>query len=103
LKTALIGVLLLGTAGLVAAGDAQAGKAVYAQSCKACHGVDGAGNPAIAKALKVNLRALGSADVQSKSDADLKKDTTQGVGKMKPVKLTDAQATDVVSYLRTLK
>ena len=93
----------MGAVGTLAAADAQAGKAVYDKSCKSCHGVDGKGNPAIAKMMKVDLKALGSAEVQGKSDADLKKDSTQGTGKMKPVKITDAQADDVVAYVRTLK
>jgi mono/diheme cytochrome c family protein len=90
--------------GLVLAGSALAdGKAVYDAHCKNCHGADGAGNPAIAKMLKVTLKPLSSKDVQSKSDADLKKDIATGTGKMKPVKLSDADATAVVGYLRTLK
>jgi len=70
---------------------------------QALHGADGAGVPAIAKTLNVTLKPLGSKEVQAKSDADLKKDTTAGTGKMKPVKLTDAEASDVVAFLRTLK
>jgi mono/diheme cytochrome c family protein len=31
------------------------------------------------------------------------KDITQGTGKMKPVKITDAQVKDVIAYVRTLK
>ena len=103
MKTALTGCLLAAAAGMLLAGDAGAGKAVYDKSCKSCHGVDGKGNPAIAKALKVDLRALGSAEVQAKNDADLKKDSMQGTGKMKPTKLTDSEGSNVVSYLRSLK
>jgi mono/diheme cytochrome c family protein len=83
--------------------DAAAGKAVYMAKCKGCHAADGAGNPAIAKMLGAALRPLGSAVVQARSDAALKKDSTAGTGKMKPVKLTDAEAGDVVAFLRTLK
>jgi cytochrome c553 len=54
------------------AADATAGKAVYDKSCKSCHGPDGAGNPAIAKMFKVDMRDLKSADVQAMSDDDLK-------------------------------
>lgn len=103
MKLFTLTLLAAGSIGVLSAADAQAGKAVYDKSCKMCHGVDGKGNPAIAKALNVTLKPLGSAEVQAKSDADLKKDSTQGTGKMKPVKLSDAQAADVVSYLRTLK
>ena len=83
--------------------DAAAGKAVYMAKCKGCHAADGTGNPTIAKMLAVTLKPLGSKAVQAKSDADLKKDSSAGVGKMKPVKLTDAEASDVVAFVRTLK
>ena len=88
---------------LWAAGNADAGKALYEKKCASCHAKDGAGNPAIAKAMKVELRALGSKEVQAKTDAELKKDTVEGVGKMKGIKLTDAEAADVIAYIRTLK
>ena len=82
----------------------EAGKAVYDKSCKSCHGAEGQGNPAIAKAMKVTVRHLGSKEVQAKSDADLKKDATQGVGKMKGIaSLSSKQTDDVVAFLRTLK
>jgi mono/diheme cytochrome c family protein len=95
-------ILTLALAGSALA-DAAAGKALYMTKCKACHGPDGAGNPAIAKMLNVTLKPLGSKAVQAKSDAELAKDCTAGTGKMKPVKLTDAEASDVVAFLRTLK
>jgi mono/diheme cytochrome c family protein len=102
----LLGFLV--TAGLAsipaAAAPADAGKALYDKSCKSCHGAAGEGNPAIAKAMKVTLRPLGSKEVQAKHDTELKNDITKGVGKMKPVAgLTDKQAEDVVAFVRTLK
>ena len=103
MKRALIGLLLVCAPGAILAADAQAGKAVYDSKCKMCHAADGKGNPAIAKALNATIRPLGSAEVQGKSDAQLKKDSTDGTGKMKPVKLTDTQASDVVAFVRTLK
>ncbi|MBI3471910.1 MAG: cytochrome c [Candidatus Solibacter usitatus] len=88
-------------AGVAFAGD---GKAVYDKSCKSCHGADGAGNPAIAKMMKITFKHLGSKEVQVKKDAELKGDITKGTGKMKPVaSLSPAQVDDVVAYLRTLK
>src|SRR5260370_9909555 len=80
-------VVLIASAGFaLAAGDAAAGKAVYDKSCKSCHGADGTPNPNIAKMMKVEMKNLTSADVQSHTDADLKKIVTEGQGKMKPIK-----------------
>ena len=84
-------------------GAAAEGKAIFGTKCKGCHGADGQGNPAIAKMMKVTMHPLGSAEVQSKSDAELKKIITEGTGKMKAQTLTAKQADDVVAYLRTLK
>ena len=85
------------TAGLAA--DAAAGKAVYDRACKSCHGADGTGNPAIAKAMKVELK-----DIRQSSDADLKKAVAEGAGKMKPVpSVNAAQTGDVIAYLHSLK
>src|SRR5215470_5921751 len=86
------------------AADVAAGKELYGRKCASCHGVSGEGKETIAKTLKVEFRHLGSKEVQSKSDADLKKVITDGQNKMKPVKDVDAKgAEDVVAYLRTLK
>jgi mono/diheme cytochrome c family protein len=87
----------------VQAADATAGKAAFDKSCKSCHGPDGAGNPAIAKMFKVEMRDLKSADVQAMSDADLMKIITDGKGKMKPVASASASAADIVAYIRTWK
>ena len=82
-----------------AAGDATAGKAVYDKACKSCHGADGTPNAGIAKSLKVEMKHLGSADVQASSDDALKKAITDGQGKMKPVKSVSGKAADdVVAY-----
>jgi mono/diheme cytochrome c family protein len=87
----------------IQAADAAAGKAAYDKSCKSCHGPDGAGNPAVAKMMKVDMRDLKSADVQAMSDGDLAKVITDGKGKMKPVTAASGSANDIVAYLRTWK
>ena len=88
----------------VSAADAKAGQEVFAKSCKSCHGADGSGNPAIAKMMKVDMRSLGSAEVQALSDGDLGKIITDGKGKMKPVKtVAGSDADHVVAYIRSLK
>ena len=106
MKQSLLKVTLgISMAGLAfAAGDATAGKAAYDKTCKSCHGADGTPNPAIAKSMKVEMKKLGSAEVQASSDDDLKKAITAGHGKMKPVKSVSAKAADdIVAYVRTLK
>jgi mono/diheme cytochrome c family protein len=88
----------------VQAADAKAGQAVYDKSCKSCHGPDGAGNAAIAKMMKVEMKDLKSPEVQAMSDDDLKKVVTDGKGKMKPVASVSGAAVDnVVAYIRTWK
>jgi mono/diheme cytochrome c family protein len=90
--------------GAFAAGDAKAGKDVYEKSCKSCHGVAGTANPAIAKMMKVDMKDLGSPEVQGLSDDNLKKVIADGQGKMKPIKTVSGKAADdVVAYVRTLK
>jgi mono/diheme cytochrome c family protein len=86
------------------AADAKAGQEVFAKSCKSCHGADGTPNPAIVKMMKVDMKNLGSAEVQAQGDADIAKIITEGKGKMKPVKTVSGPAVDnVVAYVRTLK
>ena len=95
---------VLFTVGNVAwAADAKAGKTVYDSKCKTCHGAGGEGNAALAKTLKVEFKHLGSKEVQAKTDDQLKKESTAGIGKMQPVKgLSDTQVQDVIAFLRTL-
>ena len=93
---------LSATAG--SAANAKAGQSDYDKSCKVCHGPDGAGNPAMAKMMKVEMKDLKSPDVQSMSDADIKKIITDGKGKMRPVTtVTGAAADNVIAYVRSLK
>ena len=102
----LVILLMVSTAaaGVASAADAQAGKAAYDKACKSCHGATGEPNAAIAKALKAEMRHLGSKEVQALTDAELKKIIKEGVGKMKPVKsLSDADVENVIAYMRTLK
>jgi len=88
----------------LAADDAAAAKAAYIKACKSCHGPDGAGNPAVAKMMKVEMKPLGSKEIQAKSDEDLKEVIKKGAGKMKPItSLSDDQASAVVAFIRTLK
>ncbi|HEV8039399.1 MAG TPA: cytochrome c [Bryobacteraceae bacterium] len=86
------------TATSALAADAAAGKAVFATKCKGCHGAEGEGNPAIAKAMKVEMKPL------SATTADVKGVVTKGQGKMKPVtSVTGADLDNVVAYVGSLK
>ena len=102
LSLVALGLFTLGVP-LLAAGDAQAGKAVYDSKCKLCHGADGAGNAALAKTLKVEFKPLASKEIQSKNDDQFKKQITEGGGKMQPVKgLSDKQIQDVIAFVHSL-
>jgi len=84
----------------VAAADAAAD---YKSKCQACHGPGGVPSEGMAKSM--GLKPLGGADVQGMSDADLTAEISNGKGKMPAFKgkLTDAQISDLVKYIRTLK
>src|SRR5947209_7801634 len=87
-----------------AAAGAKEGEAVYTARCKNCHGADGSGNPAIAKMMNVTMKPLDSAEVQAKSDADLKAIVTAGTGKMKPVAgIAAGELDNLIAYIHTLK
>jgi mono/diheme cytochrome c family protein len=81
----------------------QTGEATWKAKCAMCHGADGIGNTPVGKNMK--LRSLKSPEDIKATDAELFKDTKSGVGKMQGYagKLTDAQITDVVSFIRTLQ
>ncbi len=78
---------------------AQSAADLYKAKCAMCHGADGSGKAAM------GTKPLGSADIQKMSDADLTAAITNGKGKMPAYKgkLTDAQISDMVKYVRTLK
>ncbi len=92
--------------GTVWAAGANAGK-TYAAKCASCHGKDGKGNPAMGKVLKVDVAALNVIDepTLAKTDVELAKITTDGSGKMPAYKgkLTGAEITELVAYIRSLK
>ena len=101
--TVMIALLFGSSLSMGQQGAAQAGKASYDKQCATCHGADGTAKEPIAKMLKVEIKHLGSKEVQAKSDADLRKVITEGYGKMKAVKtLADKDAANVIAYVRTL-
>jgi cytochrome c6 len=82
---------------------AEAGADVYKAKCQMCHGPNGVPSPAMAKSM--NLRDLGSAEVQKQSDAEMKTVVEKGKGKMTGFagKLTPEQVDEVVKYIRSFK
>lgn len=83
--------------------QAQSGaEATYKAKCAMCHGADGKGDSPMGK--KLNIRDLGSPEVQKQTDAELTTIVTKGKGKMMPFegKLTAEQIGQLVAYIREL-
>ena len=68
-----------------------------------CHGPDGSGQTAMGKSLKI--RALGSAEVQKQTDAQLINIIANGKNKMLAYKgrLTPEEIKTVVGHIRTFR
>src|SRR6266498_1285493 len=80
--------------------DAKAGKANYDKLCVSCHGADGKGNPAMAKAMGEKGLNIVTKDVQAKKDDELLKVIVEGQGKM-PASgkgLSQQEQKDVLAY-----
>lgn len=87
--------------GAPAAPQDSAGKTVYEANCVACHGEDGAGTSTGQALSAPDLR---SDAVQKLSNADMKKQISDGKNNMPPFKdsLKPEEITAVVAYVRTL-
>jgi cytochrome c6 len=82
---------------------ADSGADLFKSKCTACHGATGAADTSMGKSM--HIKDLGSAEVQSKSDAQLTDIITKG---QKPMpgyegKLTSDQIGDLAKHIRTLK
>jgi mono/diheme cytochrome c family protein len=79
------------------------GADTYKAKCTTCHGADGLAATPVAKSLKV-LSFKDPAMIKA-SDAQFIASTESGKGKMPAYKgkLTDAQISDVIKYVRTLQ
>ena len=99
--TIVVLIACLALAGSAFAADDVA--ATFKAKCAMCHGATGAGDTGMGKSM--GIKDLGSAAVQGKSDADLTTIITKGQGKMPAYggKLSDADITGLVKYIRTLK
>jgi len=76
---------------------------LYKSKCVTCHGPDGKGETMMGK--KFGIKDLASAEVQGKSDSDLKGVISGGKDKMPAYKdkLSSDQIDSLVKYIRTLK
>jgi cytochrome c6 len=79
------------------------GAAIYKAKCASCHAANGDGQTPMGK--KMNLRHLGSPEVQKQTDAELQAWTADGKGKMPAykAKLSEAEIKALVGFMRTLK
>jgi len=88
------------------------GKTAFDLTCSRCHGPAGMGDKRADKFFNTTIPRLGSAAVQSKSDAELKEIITKGSRAMDPVEVDESgfrhrlppQSVDaVIAFVRTLK
>lgn len=88
------------------------GKAAFNLTCARCHGENGKGNEEADKFFGQKVPNLTSAEVQGKSDAELRQLINQGTSVMPPVEIDESgfrhrlppQDVDaVIAYMRTLK
>ncbi len=98
------GAALLMWAPAALAGEAKAGKAQYDKLCASCHGADGKGNPAMAKAMGEKGLNLTTKEVKESKDENLLKVIAEGKGKM-PASgkgLSKAEQKEVLDFARSL-
>ena len=101
LRTATIVLLAASLAGPALAQTP--GADTYKAKCAMCHGADGLAATPMGKNLK--MLSFKDPSMVKATDAQFIASTTNGKGKMPAYKgkLTDAQITDLVSYIRTLQ
>ena len=102
-KIACIAVMFMATIASTSAIAQSGGASTYKGKCAGCHAADGSGNTPAGKSMKTP--SLSAPEIVGASDADLTAATKNGKGKMPAYngKLTDAQITEVVAYVRTLQ
>jgi mono/diheme cytochrome c family protein len=86
------------------AAEAKAGKATYDKLCSSCHGADGKGNPAMAKAFGEKTLNIATKETGQKKDQELLKVITEGKGKMPPSgkALNKQEQKEILEYTRSL-
>lgn len=81
-----------------------AGKDIWSQQCKSCHGAKGLGDGAKAEKIEISCGDFSSKEVQGLSDGALYWKLTEGRKPMPSFKekLSDTERWQVVAYMRTL-
>ena len=106
LLTAMLGgcALTVATTSYTWSGEAKSGKATYDKLCVSCHGADGKGNPAMAKALGDKGLNIVGKETKAKKDEELLKVIVEGAGKMPASgkNLSKEEQKDVLAYTRSL-
>ena len=83
---------------VVPAFAAEDGKALYGSKCAMCHGTDG-----VAKKMGAGSKNFNDPEYKKTATAEsILKATHEGVGKMKPVKVTDEEAKAIADYVLAL-
>jgi len=103
MKTSVVLALLALIATPMLADATPDGASIFKAKCAMCHGPDGSGQTAMGKSLRI--RALGSAEVQKQTDAELTNIITNGKNKMLPYKgkLTSEEIRALVGHIRTFR
>lgn len=82
----------------------EAGQRVFAQRCASCHGDTGEGRESTERTFSVELRPLGSEEVQERTDEEFRALLLDGGLRAKPIRnLNAADAGSVILFLRTLR
>lgn len=79
--------------GAFAGGDAERGRAIFADKCSGCHGPEARGHIGVLLVERPTLHRAG----------DFAKTVRKGRGKMLPLPLSDAEIADVLAHLRKLR
>ncbi len=84
------------------ADDFTSAKIHFRNRCQSCHGADGKGNQAMAKALLTTIPDLTSKDMAERRDSEFLEALSKGRGKMPPqTGLSDKELKDLVAYVRS--
>ena len=85
--------------------DAKAGKDLWDQHCKKCHGATGKGDGAMSKKLEIAVGDFTSGELSKKTDGGLFWKIAEGRKPMPSykAKLSDSERWNLVAYMRTFK